>query len=311
VRFALAGLRIALADDGVDGQVLLTWTFLKGEAAMDPSLTPSQLPHENEMKLKKLSDVALDSHTSRCLLRSAILLSAFLAACPAHGADRCDELVAAASADDVKQIKEIVKEGTGVNCRDSQTAETALMAAAKSGRVGAVKLLLASGADPNIKNTRGKTALGIVQNFEKAFSKEPDFAELVKNQRQVIAILEPRTERGAASQPDATPLEVKPADPNVIARLKLDSARDAVMAGQYSNAMKYLTEVFSMKGLSERNRTRSMAITADLSMRRQDWTLAKRTAESVVNSSGADEEDQDFCKEVLKTLRQYHPELFQ
>ena len=73
----------------------------------------------------------------------------------------------------------------------------------------------------------------------------------------------------------------------------------------------FRTEVFALKGVSERNRTRSMAITADLSLRRQDWKLAKVASERVVNSAGADEADKDFCKDVFKTLRHDHPGLFQ
>lgn len=251
------------------------------------------------------------SRASRCFLRVALWLSVLMAACSAHAAERCDELVAAASIDDVKRIAKIVNDGTGVNCRDSQTSQTALMAAALNGHVDTVKLLLALDADPNIKDAQGKTALGMVRDREKAFSKLPNFAELVKRQRQVIAILEPRTEGGAAAQADAAPPEAKPADPDTIARLKLESARAAVSAGLYTDAMKTLTEVFALKGVSERNRTRSMAITADLCMRRQDWTLAKQSSERVINSSGADEEDRDFCKAVLKDLRKDHSELFQ
>lgn len=96
----------------------------------------------------------------------------------------------------------------------------------------------------------------------------------------------------------------------MIAYFKLQNGRAAVMAGQYTNAMKSLTEVFALKGVSERNRTKSMPITADLSMRRQDWKLAKVASERVINSCGADEEDRDFCKDVLKMLRKYHSELF-
>jgi hypothetical protein len=251
------------------------------------------------------------SRASGYFLRVAWWLSVLMAACSTHAAERCDELVAAANIDDVKRITEIVNDGTGVNCRDSQTAQTALMGAALNGHVDTVKLLLARGADPNIKDAQGKTALGMVWDREKAFSKLPNFAELVKRQRQVIAILEPLTEGGAASRADAAPPEAKPADPDTIARLKLESAGAAVSAGLYTDAMKTLTEVFALKGISERNRTKSMAITADLCMRRQDWTLAKQSSERVINSSGADEEDRDFCKQVLKDLRKDHSELFQ
>lgn len=234
-----------------------------------------------------------------------------LAGRPLRADSRCDELVAAALIDDVKRIADIFNQGTGVNCRDSQTAQTALMAAATSGHVDTVRLLLSLGADPNLKSAQGKTALGMVRNRALAFAKLPNFTGLVQRQRQVIAVLEPKTVDGPASQADAAQTEPRPADPDLIAGFKLQTARDAVMAGQYTAAMKALTEVFALKGISERNRTRSMAITADLSLRRQDWKMAKVASERVVNSAGADEADKDFCKGVLKTLRHDHPELFQ
>lgn len=280
-----------------------------------------------------------DAQTNPCLrasrrfLHVALWLSVLIAACPAH-AFVDDELWAAANIDDVKRIAEIVNAGISVNCRHSLSAETALMAAASSGNVDSVKLLLTIGADPNIKDTKGKTALGMVRDREKAFSKLPDFAELVKRQRQVIAILEPLTKGGAASEADAAPLQVKPADPDMIARFKFESARAAMMAGLYTEAMNSLNEV-DLKRISERNRSKAMAMATDLSMRMQaltlakinserrtptpaekkeltdHWKVAKACSEKVINSSAAAEDDRDFCKQVLKDLRKDHSELFQ
>lgn len=134
------------------------------------------------------------------------------------------------------------------------------------------------------------------------------FSGIVATHAQTTA---PATPATAEPKTPGAPPEAKPADPNTIARLKLENARAAVSAGLYTDAMKTLTEVFALKGVSERNRTKSMAITADLCMRRQDWTLAKQSSERVINSSGADQEDRDFCKDVLKMLRKDHSELFQ
>lgn len=247
----------------------------------------------------------------RPVLRLGLGLLLLLAGRFLQADNRCDEMIAAAQINDVKRVAALVNQGAGVDCRDAATAQTALMAVATSGHVDVVRLLLSLGADPNLKSAQGKTALGMVRSRVVAFAKLPGYADLVQRQRQVIAILEPRTAAGPASEADATQAEARPADPDQIARFKLQTARDAVAAGQYTAAMRALTEVFALKGVSELNRTRSMAITADLSLRRQDWKLAKVASERVVNSTGADEEAKAFCKGVLKTLRNDHPELFQ
>jgi hypothetical protein len=240
----------------------------------------------------------------------AALLAFLVPALPAHAAGRCDELWAAAMDDNVAKITELTKAGVGVNCRDPQTAQTPLMAAAGNGKVESVKLLLSLGADPNVKSAQGDTALDMARDRQKAFSKIPNLAELAKRQQQVIGLLEPRTTGGSGQQAERKPLEVKPADPDMVAKLKLQSAGAAVMGGLYKDALRYLTEVQGMTGVSEVNRAKAWAMTGDVSMRTKDWPQAKGACEKVLTMSNADLDDKDSCKEHLKTLRKYYPELF-
>jgi Ankyrin repeats (many copies) len=227
----------------------------------------------------------------------------------ARAASRCDELWAAAMADDVKRMAELINEGVNVNCRDPVTAETPLMAAATNGFVDTVRFLLTVGADPNMKNAQGETALELAQAREAPFSKLPNFAELAKRLRQVIAVLEPRTAKRPGRKPPA-PLEVKDAEPDMLARLKLESAQAALMGGFYKDAMGYLVEVLRIKGVSDVYRGKHAVLAADLGMRTQDWALAKVYCEKALSLPGANPEDQAWCTETLKTLRKYHAELF-
>lgn len=104
--------------------------------------------------------------------------------------------------------------------------------------------------------------------------------------------------------------ESQPADPDAIAREELAGARADLQAGRATRAMRRLSAVFALHGVSERYRAKSLAITVDLSLRRGDWKLARRCAERVVNSGGADETDRVYSEASLRILRQEHPEVF-
>lgn len=108
-----------------------------------------------------------------------------------------------------------------------------------------------------------------------------------------------------AAEPVATP-----ADPDTIAQVELERARAELSAGQSSKAMKTLTGIYNLRGVSERYQAKAMTITADLSLRRNYLKSAKNAAERVVNLPGADQEDRDFCSEILRTLRRDHANLF-
>jgi len=229
----------------------------------------------------------------------------------AQGAGRCDELWAAAMDDNVTSISELVQAGVNVNCRDPQTAETPLMAAATNGKVEAVKLLLSLGANANVKNAHGDTALDMARDHEKAFSQIPNLAGLAEHQRQVIALLTPRTTGADGPHGTRPPLVVKPADPDMVAHFKLESAHAALLAGLNKDALGYASDVLALSGVSEANRASAFAVAGEASMRTKDWAQAKRNCEKVLAMPDADPDDKDNCKENLKTLRKYFPEMFQ
>jgi ankyrin repeat protein len=68
-------------------------------------------------------------------------------------------LVVAASANDFKQVQNLLKKGADVNARSGKFAETALTEASAGGHIDVVRLLLEKGADVNAKNAFGQTAL--------------------------------------------------------------------------------------------------------------------------------------------------------
>ena len=234
-----------------------------------------------------------------------VLVSA-VSVLPARAAS-CDELVVAAQSGDLERMRQFINAGVSKDCRHSQTGETPLMWAAVNGKVEAVKLLLDLGADPNLRDAQGSTALSQVAAREAAFSKLPNFAELAARQRQVIALLQPRT---AGSGRPVVPVEVKPADPDVIAKLKMDGARAAMMGGAYDDALRTLGEVMNLRGLPEPRLAEANAMACEVGMRKRDFKLAKERCERVLAIASAGPDDRADATENLKTLRRYHPELF-
>ena len=67
----------------------------------------------------------------------------------------------------LRYVVSLIKHGADVNVKDSRLGETALMFASQKGYFKAVKLLLSAGADPNIKNNDGETALYYASMSEK------------------------------------------------------------------------------------------------------------------------------------------------
>ena len=76
-----------------------------------------------------------------------------------------------------------------VDCRDSLDDSTALMKAAESGALGAVKLLLEKGATPGLRDASGNTAL---DNAKKIYgvlsSQKPDWP-LTGRLKEIIELL--------------------------------------------------------------------------------------------------------------------------
>lgn len=239
---------------------------------------------------------------SPMVLLSAITLASGLA----QAQDRCDELVAAAGSDEVARMAQFINGGTPVDCRDPQTAETPLMRAAVSGHVDAVKLLLSLGANANIRSVQGRTALDQVRGRADQFAKIPAMAPLVARQMQVITLLEAKT-TGARN---TEPVQVVPADPDLLARAKLEGAQAAVSAGRYPQAMQAIVEVMQLQGLPDKRRARANYLACDVGMRMNDWKLAKTACERVLALQAADEADRIWATDQLKILRRYHPELF-
>jgi ankyrin repeat protein len=56
-------------------------------------------------------------------------------------------------------IENLIKQGVDVNIRDKSTFQTPVMLAVQSGRLIALKLLLNAGANPNLQDSNGRTAL--------------------------------------------------------------------------------------------------------------------------------------------------------
>ena len=103
---------------------------------------------------------------------SGMILAAMLAATPAFAqGSRCLEFQVDAMTNDFWKTAEFLDAGVDINCRDPvDSNHTALMKAAGNGSVGTVTLLLSHGAQTNLRNDEGETALGEAQFMHKAAS---------------------------------------------------------------------------------------------------------------------------------------------
>ena len=82
--------------------------------------------------------------------------------------DKADEinLLSASKRGDLARVRQLIKNGAKVNCRDDE-GETPLMNAAKRGKLKVMKLLLDAGARRKAKNKDGKTALEVAVEHKK------------------------------------------------------------------------------------------------------------------------------------------------
>jgi len=75
------------------------------------------------------------------------------------------EFIEAAQKGDLKAVVHLMKDGVSVDARDDRGA-TALMCAARDGRVHVVKALLGAGSDPNVVLKKSKKSGGILDHME-------------------------------------------------------------------------------------------------------------------------------------------------
>ncbi|NKI97797.1 ankyrin repeat domain-containing protein [Rhizobacter sp. SG703] len=86
------------------------------------------------------------------LLIAALLSSLTIAACSPQNTN---DQVWAASSGNLPRVKELVSQNVSVNARAFDDGQTALIAAARSGRQDIVEFLVANGADVNLKDDAG------------------------------------------------------------------------------------------------------------------------------------------------------------
>ena len=108
----------------------------------------------------------------------------------AQADNRCLEFQAAAQDSEVNRVERFLSEGVDIDCRDTLTSETALMKAAMSGKVESVRLLLAHGANVNIRANGGWTALKYAKETYKAVKPGgKKFSALTQRVETVINLL--------------------------------------------------------------------------------------------------------------------------
>ena len=104
---------------------------------------------------------------------------------------RCLEFQVAAMTNETARTQQFLDAGVDVNCRDPvDNNSTALMKAATNGSIEAVRMLLARGADVNIRSDGGWTALNYARSIRKGVARAgPSFAKLRRRLDTVIDLL--------------------------------------------------------------------------------------------------------------------------
>jgi len=97
-------------------------------------------------------------------------LLAFLSGCRKPSLQ--DQLVIASEGGDVREIARLLSLGVNVNCKESHSPEagTPLIWAVRCRQEKAVRALLRAGADPNIKNGPGESALFFAGAYEEGMT---------------------------------------------------------------------------------------------------------------------------------------------
>ena len=73
-----------------------------------------------------------------------------------------EKLIEAVGRGNTEQVRELLDAGADINIQD-KFGETALMRAAAWGHTGVMELLIRAGADPGIKNNEGRTAIDLLK----------------------------------------------------------------------------------------------------------------------------------------------------
>jgi hypothetical protein len=94
---------------------------------------------------------------SRAAFVAGLLTALLLTGGPTNAEERCGALWGATITGDTGVMMELLDHGVDVNCL--HRGETALIAAARTGVVEAVGILLGHGADMNVTDEEGRTAL--------------------------------------------------------------------------------------------------------------------------------------------------------
>ncbi len=105
---------------------------------------------------------------------------------------------------DFERVKELLKQGVNANLRNlDDHGHTALMYAAKTGNFDIVKLLIKNGADPELKNDYGETAIS--QARERGYENIAEYIESIVLMRRREDVLNKVKSRRGETNPKLKP----------------------------------------------------------------------------------------------------------
>ena len=95
------------------------------------------------------------------------------------------DLIQAAAADQLEEVKTLLSNGADVNAKDD-LGITVLAYAAHTGRVEIVQFLLDHGANPNYRDAHGRTALGLVEEWPYLVDNYEKIKQVLKNGGSIL-----------------------------------------------------------------------------------------------------------------------------
>ena len=81
----------------------------------------------------------------------------------------------------VMRIRRLIDDGYDINQQNNKTRNTPLMRAARMNHAGSVRLLLSLGANPNLKDNRGKTALDQIRKLSNVHYFYPEIIAMLEH----------------------------------------------------------------------------------------------------------------------------------